>query len=218
MAVALDTTVRPARWPEYFGLAWLAARRLSSAPQGTRQWPRPLHALGLWLTAVLSLAAYGGLTTEHHQAMATLWLVDDNEWRAVLRALPAIAVLLLIELALFILTPSWVPYVAFVLTSLAMLRLGLRWRARAELRQNRRQGAIYIGNLVSARKGAGKVLLEHITADADARGLFTCLEACGHPDLIAYYADSGFAEVRSVRAGRDRIVYMERPPCPIRAS
>ncbi len=223
MAVTLDTTVRPARWLEYFGLAAMAARRLAEvrAPNDTgvdhagersRARRRPLHKAGLWLTVVLSLAAYGGLTTEHRQALATSWVIGDDEWRPVLRAAPAIGLLCIIELGLFVLGPSWTPVATLAILAVVMFGLGRRWLARADLRDNRRAGAVYIANLVSAHKGAGRVLLGHIVAEAETRGLFTCLEARAHPDLIAYYADNGFSEIRSVDAAGERIAYMERPP------
>ena len=221
--MTLDTTVRPARWPEYFGLAAMAARRLSEvrAPHdagvdqgGERSRPRrrPLHKAGLWLTVMLSLAAYGGLTTEHGQALATSWIIGDDEWRPVLRAAPAIGLLCIFELGLFFFGPSWTPVATFAVLAVVMFRQGRRWLARADLRDNRRAGAVYIGNLVSAYKGAGRVLLGHIVADAETRGLVTCLEARAHPDLIAYYVENGFTEIRTVDAAGERIVYMERPP------
>jgi hypothetical protein len=39
-----------------------------------------------------------------------------------------------------------------------------------------------------------------------------CLEATGHPRLVAYYREQGFEEGQAVRVGRRSTVYMERKP------
>ena len=60
-------------------------------------------------------------------------------------------------------------------------------------------------------KGAGAVVLDHLVATAAARGIAACLEAGAHPDLVDYYSRKGFAELRTVDAGGEQVVYMERP-------
>lgn len=209
----LDRAVRPARWGEYVGLARLVARRMAESSAAGGRFAALLHHVGLWLAALSTFVGYGALTTAHRQAVASCWVLDDDDWRLLRRALPAIAVLGAAELTLFAVSPPWVPVVVAGLLSLALFRLWRRWRSRRDLRRGRRRGAVYIANLVSARKGAGRVVLDHIASVASAEGRFTCLEVVADPGLLAYYAQCGYVEVRRVDVGRGHaVVYMERPP------
>jgi hypothetical protein len=206
----LDSIVRRARWSEYFALAGLAARRLAEAGSPGPAGRRPLHRAGLWLATMLTLSAYGAWTTDHHQAMATSWVLDDHDWAPVRRASPVLVLMVAAELTLFVLSPGWVPVVLFLLLCIPMARLCRQWWARADLRAGRRRGAVFVANLVSAHKGAGRVVLDHIIATAAADDRFTALEA--RAALMHYYEGCGFTLVRTVDAGDGPVLYMERSP------
>lgn len=208
----LDRAVRPARWWEYFGLAGLVARRVADVPDARGRPGGRLRRSGLWLTALSSLVAYGAWTTEHRQAVASWWVLGDDDRRPLLRALPAILVLGVAEVAILAAGPRWVPPVVAVVLAALLGRMWPRWRSRSALRAQRRPGAVYVANLASGHKGAGRVLLDYIAEVAAVQGRFTCLESAAHPDLIAFYAGSGFTEVRRVDADGQGLVYMERPP------
>jgi hypothetical protein len=209
--VDLDDVVRPARWVEYPALASLAARRLGESRSADRPPAGPLRRMRLWGATFMTLAAYGGWTTDRHQAVASSWLLDGDEWAPVLRAGPVLVPIFAAELAIFAVSPPWVPVVMCGLILFGLSRLLRTWRARAGLRESRRPGALYIANLASREKGAGAVVLDHLVATATARGIAACLEASAHPDLIDYYTRHGFDELRTVDAGGERVVYMERP-------
>ena len=209
--VDLDEVVRPARCMEYPTLASLAARRLGESRDPDRPPAGPLRRMRLWGATFMTLAAYGGWTTDRRQAVASSWVLDDNEWAPVLRAAPVLVPIFAAELALFAVSPPWVPVVLCGLILLGLSRLLRTWRARAGLRESRRPGALYIANLASGVKGAGAVVLDHLVATAAAKGIAACLEASAHPDLVDYYTRKGFAEVRAVDAGGEQVVYMERP-------
>lgn len=209
----LDRIVRRARWWEYPGLARIVARRMAESRDPDRPAGGPLRRGGLWLTAVVTMAVYGAWTTEHRQAVATSWVLDGSGRGPALRSGALLAIMMVAELSLFVAAPSWAPWALIAAFAFPMRRLWRRRRARAPLRASRRSGAVYVADLVSARKGAGRVVLDHIATLAALDGHPTCLEALAHPELIAYYQGSGFTEVRRVDAGEDHpIVYLERDP------
>lgn len=209
----LDRTVRRARWWEYPGLARLVARRLAQSRDPNHPPAGPLRRAGLRLTAWVTMVVYGAWTTEHRQAVATSWVLDRPGRGPALRSGALLVALATAEVSLFVAGPSWTPLAVFAVLAFPMLRLRRRWRARAPLRAGRRAGALYVANLASARRGAGRVVLDHIAALAATDGRHACLEALAHPDLIAYYQASGFREVRRVDAGEDHpVVYLERDP------
>ena len=209
----LDRIVRRARWWEYPALARIVARRMAESRDPDRPDGGPLRRGALWLTSVITMVIYGAWTTEHRQAVATSWVLDRPGRGPALRSAALLAIMMVAELALFVAAPSWAPVALIAVMAFPMRRLWRRRRARAPLRAGRRSGAVYVADLASARKGAGRVVLDHIATLAARDGHHTCLEAVGHPDLIAYYQGRGFDEVLQVDAGEDHpVVYLERDP------
>ena len=209
----LDRIVRRARWREYPALAGLVARRLAESRDPDRPAGGPVRRAGLWLTTVMTMVVYGAWTTQHRQAVATSWVLDSSDRGPALRSAALVLLMAIGEVSLFVAGPTWTPLVVIAVLAFPMRRLWRRWRARAPLRAGRRSGAVYVANLASARKGAGRVLLDHIATVAAGQGRHTCVEALAHPELIAYYQGRGFAEVRRVDAGEDHpVVYLERDP------
>ena len=209
----LDRVVRRARWWEYPGLACLVARRLAHSRDPDRPPAGAPRRAWLWLTTWATMVVYGAWTTEHRQAVATSWVLDGAGPGPALRSGALLVLLAAAELSLIAAGPSWTPVAVIAVLAFPMQRLWRRWRARAPLRAGRRAGAVYVANLASAHKGAGRVVLDHIATLAAGDGRHACLEAMAYPDLIAYYQSSGFREVRRVDAGEDHlVVYLERDP------
>ena len=65
----------------------------------------PLRRMRLWGATFMTLAAYGAWTTDRHQAVASSWVLDDNEWAPVPRAAPVLVPIFAAELALFAVSP-----------------------------------------------------------------------------------------------------------------
>jgi len=204
------TTVRAARWSEYPALAALVAVGL--APKGSRP---PVALAGrrayLFICATLIFVSYGALTVGRREAVGSAWALD-REWPGVVRCLPFIAAVGVMEVVLLSRSPVLVRVAVAGGLCFGMVRLRRSHRARAALRERRPPNGLLVTNLVSRRKGAGREILDAFWARAASESRPLCLEAAGVPGLVAYYRRAGLEEVGDpVWAGRRELVYMQRP-------
>ena len=213
-----DGVVRQARWYEYPALAALVATRMARAPSRSGSRLAGARMLGQWLWAwtvsLFTLVGYGGFTVTGRKAVVTAWVLQDS-WRGLVRASPLLAATVVLVALVLILSPLWLS-----LAFLALLGVGLgtalrRARRLAPLRRCRPPGAIFVANLASRQAGAGKVVLSRVCEWAAEEHRHVCLEADGHPKLLEYYRQQGFAEGEAIRFRRKSTVYMERKPAVV---
>lgn len=209
--------VRRARWPEYPALAALVATRMMKAPSRAGGRLGGVGRAGAWLwawaLALVTLAAFGGFTLRGRKAVVTAWVLEDS-WRGLLRASPLLAAMAGGVAAVLLWTSVWLTavFAGGVIVGLgANLYRGLRL---APLRRCRPPGAVLVAALASGEPGAGRVVLGHVCRWAGAEGRSVCLETSGHPRLVSYYRQQGFAEGQCVCIGRRSTLYMELKPAP----
>ncbi len=204
------TTVRAARWSEYPALAALVSVGL--APKESQ----PLVALAgrrayLFVCAILIFVSYGALTVGRREAVGSAWALD-REWPGVVRSLPFIAAVGVLEVVLLPRSPVLVRLAVAGGLCFGMVRLRRSHRARAALREHRPPNGLFVANLVSRRKGAGREILDAFWARAASESRPLCLEAAAVPELVAYYRRAGLEKVgEPVWDGRRDLVYMQRP-------
>lgn len=207
--------VRRARWRQYPALAALVATRMVKAPSRVGGRLGGVGRAGSWLwcwtLALVTLAGFGGFTLRGRRAVVTAWVLEDS-WRGLVRASPLLAAMAVAPAIVLMSTPVWLT-VVFAGAVVVGLSANLhRARRLGPLRRSRPPGAVLVAALASAEPGAGKVVLGHVCRWAADEGRSVCLEATGHPRLVAYYREQGFEEGQAVRVGRRSTVYMERKP------
>lgn len=196
-----------------WALAGVATRAFAGRPQFTRMRPGPLRVV-FWLTLTIGDRRANGVGT------AVCCLSGASPWpkvRGALAGLVGLAVLAGLWVTMSVTWPVWVIFVVAGWLYAPMTRTSVAGRgARRALRRSRPDGrTVAVHTVASVEPGAGRLLLETVTAEADRHGWALILVAA-NGRLADYYRQFGFEATGAavVMPSGEAAVPMARGPSP----